>query len=155
MHRSARHIFHIYHPAVALTYMLSALVFAMLTYQPVYIAISLFAGSAYSIYLNGFYRFRKTLGYAAVLFVTVAVINPLFNHAGATALFYFLDNPVTLQAAAFGAASGGMLASVLIWFSCWQKLITNDKFLYLFGRGLPTARADALDDRPAGAGNAV
>jgi energy-coupling factor transport system permease protein len=32
-----------------------------------------------------------------------------------------------------------MLMSVFVWFQCYQALITNDKFMYLFGRIAPTS----------------
>ncbi len=67
----------------------------------------------------------------------IAIANPLFNHRGSTALFYIGLNPVTLEALLYGVCSAGMLISVFIWFRCYLSLMTNDKFLYLFGRIAP------------------
>lgn len=133
-----RHIFHLYHPAVNFTYMAAVLVFTMLTLHPVGIVLSFVLGSAYSIYLNGWAVYKRTLRYSLVLWAVIAVVNPLFNHNGITVLFYLFDNPVTVEVCLYGLASGGMLASVLVWFSCYNTLISNEKFLHMFGKALPT-----------------
>lgn len=133
-----KHIFHIYHPVVVFVYILSVLVLCMVTLNPVLVAVSFLLGSVYSIYLNGMEKYLKTLRYTLFLFLVIALMNPLFNHKGMTILFYLFDNPITLEAVAYGVASGGMLASVLVWFTCYNALITNDKFLFLFGKILPT-----------------
>lgn len=67
-----------------------------------------------------------------------AILNPIFNHKGLTVLFYLKRNPVTLESVAYGAASGVMLGSVLLIFSCFNRIITDDKILYLFGRIIPS-----------------
>ena len=139
MKGSSRHIFNIYHPAVNMLYISAALLFLMLSFHPVYLGISLMCGSIYSIYLNGFDSFKRTFLFTFIIFTFVAVINPLFNHQGTTLLFYALGNPVTLESVAFGIASGCMLASMFIWFTCYNAIMTNEKFLYLFGKPLPAA----------------
>jgi energy-coupling factor transport system permease protein len=69
--------------------------------------------------------------------LAAAIFNPLFNHAGVTMLFYFMDNPITLEAILYGLAAALMIAAVIQWFSCYNTLITSDKFLYLFGAIIP------------------
>lgn len=119
-------------------YIMAALIFSMVTLNPVCIAISFLAASGYSIYLNGAKKYLKTLRFVAVMFFIISIINPLFNHNGVTILFYIFDNPITLEACLFGMASGGMLACIFIWFTCYNVLMTNEKFLHLFGKALPT-----------------
>lgn len=138
MKQKIRHIFHIYHPGVVFLYIAAALVFAMLSFHPVYLGLSIITGSGYAIYLSGWRQFRKTLLYAMFLFLMIALINPIFNQNGATVFFYLFDRVITVESAVFGLASGAMLMSVLIWFNCYRHLISNEKFLYLFGRSFPT-----------------
>ena len=42
-----------------------------------------------------------------------------------------------MESLIYGALSGLMLASILLWFSCYNKIMTSDKFIYLFGRIMP------------------
>ena len=72
------------------------------------------------------------------LFMVVALMNPLFNHYGVTVLFYLYNGtPVTLESVVYGLAMAVMLCEVIIWFQCYNKIMTSDKFIYLFGRVIP------------------
>ncbi len=33
-----------------------------------------------------------------------------------------------------------MLAAVVLWFGCYNEVMTSDKFIYLFGRVIPRSR---------------
>jgi energy-coupling factor transport system permease protein len=72
------------------------------------------------------------------MMLIAAVFNPLFVHEGATIITYFYNgNPLTLESVAYGVASALMLVSVIIWFSCYNAVMTSDKFIYLFGKVIP------------------
>ena len=133
-----RHIFTIYHPSVIFLYLAAVLVCMMFSMQPVYLLISFLAGSMYAVYLGGTRKYFSSLSFLLMMFAVIALLNPLFNHRGLTVLFYLFDEPVTLEAFVYGLCAGLKLLSVFIWFSCYAALMTNDKFLYLFGRILPT-----------------
>ena len=67
-----------------------------------------------------------------------ALVNPAFNHEGATILTYLPSgNPLTLESMLYGVAAAVMLASVVLWFSSYNEVMTSDKFVYLFGRVIP------------------
>lgn len=72
------------------------------------------------------------------MFLLIALANPLFNHRGKTVLFYLRDNPVTLEAVTYGLCMAASLVAVALWFSCYSKVMTSDKFLYLFAGFAPT-----------------
>ena len=72
------------------------------------------------------------------MMLLAAILNPAFNHEGVTILAYTPnDNPVTLESLIYGVASAAMLVSVVQWFSCYNEVMTSDKFVYLFGRIIP------------------
>ena len=96
------------------------------------------SGFIYYIYLKGKKAFKTALWLMIPVFLISALVNPLFNHEGVTLLFYFrTGNPLTLESIVYGLASGVMLVSVLNWFSCYQVIMTSDKFIYLFGKLIP------------------
>ena len=67
-----------------------------------------------------------------------ALVNLAFNHEGATILAYLPSgNPLTLESIAYGFAAAAMLAAVVLWFSCWNTVMTSDKLMHLFGRVVP------------------
>lgn len=106
--------------------------------HPVSLIISLIGAVSYSIYLNGKKALRFQLGFLLPMMLMAAVVNPAFNHEGATILTYLpTGNPLTLESMVYGLAAAMMMASVVIWFSCYNAVMTSDKFVYLFGRIIP------------------
>lgn len=128
-----------YHPMVNFLYFTLVLGFSMFFMHPVFLGISLLCAVCYSIYLNGRRALRFQAVYLLPLLLLTAVMNPVFNHEGITVLTYFRDgNPLTLESVLYGAAAAVMLVTVICWFACFNKIITSDKLIYLFGRILPS-----------------
>jgi len=127
-----------YHPIINFLYFGFVFVFSMFFMHPACLAVSLFCAFAYSIFLNGRRAVRFNFLYMLPLMAVTALINPAFNHEGATILTYLPGgNPLTLESMAYGIAAAAMLISVICWFSCYNAVMTSDKFVYLFGRVIP------------------
>ncbi len=130
--------FKTYHPLVNLIYFVLVIGFSMFFMHPVCLCMSLACALLYSSMLKG-KRALKSLLYMIPLLVITALINPLFSHGGATVIAYFPGgNPLTLESVIYGLASAVMIASVISWFSCYNQVMTSDKFIYLFGRIIPS-----------------
>ena len=131
--------FSTYHPMINFFYFVFVIGASMFLIHPVFLGISFCSGMAYSVLLNGWKRVLKEgLVFMMPLFIFVALINPLFNHYGVTILFYLHNgNPVTLESIVYGLVMAVMLCEVIIWFQCYNKIMTSDKFIYLFGRIIP------------------
>ena len=133
-----RDAFSSYHPIINFLYFVLVLVFTMFFMHPVSLAISLLSALAYSVCLNGTKAVRFSLTAILPMMLIAAVVNPIFNHEGATILTYLPSgNPLTLESMVYGVASAFMLAGVITWFSCYSAVMTSDKFVYLFGRIIP------------------
>lgn len=127
-----------YHPAVSFLYFTLVIVFSMFFTHPVCLAIALAGALAYGIYLSRKKATRFHLLYLLPLLIFTACLNPIFNHAGGTILSYLPDgNPLTLESIAYGAVAAAMLITVIAWFSCYNAVMSTDKFVYLFGRLIP------------------
>lgn len=110
----------------------------MFLVHPVSLIISLGASLAYAVYLNGGRAVRFSLLVMLPMMAVAALVNPAFNHEGATLLAYLPSgNPLTLESILYGLAAAAMLAAVVTWFSCYTAVMTSDKFVYLFGRVIP------------------
>lgn len=132
------HSFSHYHPVVNFTYFALVLICAMFFMHPVCLSVSLMCSFAYSVQLNGKRALKFNLVYMLPLLLVSALLNPAFNHEGITVLAYLPDgNPLTLESVAYGIAAACMIVSVISWFSCYNAVMTSDKFLYLFGRIIP------------------
>lgn len=128
-----------FHPVNNFLYFGLVLLFSMFFMHPACLAISLAGALAYMIYLDGRKGLRFALTLVMPMMLMAALINPAFNHEGATLLAYLPGgNPLTLESMVYGAAAASMLAAVAVWFSCYSRVMTSDKFVYLFGRIIPS-----------------
>ena len=124
------------HPAVNFLFFLGVILSAVLIQHPAYVLAGAVAGGIYYLCLNG----RKGVKFIALLlplFVVVAAINPLFNTQGQRVLCYVFGRPYTYEALLYGAALSGMIVVMLLWFGCYNKVLTGDKFTSLFGNLIP------------------
>lgn len=121
-----------YNPFVHLVYFVSCSAIVMFFLQPVTVVLSLLG--ALSLF---FVRRRLAEGrshlYSLALFLVMALLNPLFNHNGATVLLLINHNPITLEAVFYGIFAAAMLLAVLYWFRTFSQIMSSDKLLYLFG----------------------
>lgn len=86
---------------------------------------------------NGIYKKQMTgkeRGGMLVFFLVLCMINPLFQHSGATVLFYIRREPVTLEALFYGINMSGVIVVSLLWFRQLSKIFHEDQVLYLIGR---------------------
>ena len=125
------------HPIVNFTYFFAVLGFTMFFMHPTALVISLISGFTYSVILNG--KRAMHLLYLLPIIIFTALVNPLFNHEGLTVLAYLPDgNPLTLESVIYGISAATVLASMICHFSCFNSIITSDKFIYLFGKTAPS-----------------
>lgn len=122
-----------------MTYFVLVIMFGMYFMHPLCLGISFTGGFIYSLYLNGKKAVKFNLKYMLPMLLITALINPAFNHEGASILLYLHNgNPLTLESIIYGIAAATMLISVVLWFSCYNQVMTSDKFIYLFGRIIPS-----------------
>lgn len=127
-----------YHPLVNFLYFALVLIGSMVLMHPAALLLSLAGSFAWSVYLGGKETLRFHLLGMLPMLLLMALINPAFNHEGGTILAYLPSgNPLTLESMLYGVAAAAMLVSVIFWFSCYNRVITSDKFVYLFGRVIP------------------
>ena len=128
------------HPILNFFYFAVVLGFTMFIQHPVYLAVSFVAATAYSMWLNGVGKVLK-INFLLTIpsLLIVALLNPMLNHYGVTPLLYIESNGnwVTLEALVYGIVLGCVLFIMILWFSCYNQIMTSDKFIYLFGRIIP------------------
>lgn len=134
-----RDAFSSYHPLVNFLYFTFVFAFSMVFMHPVCLGISLICAFIYSISLKGKRAVKFNFAFLLPMMLATAIINPAFNHEGATILTYLhTGNPLTLESIAYGIGASAMLAAMVCWFSCYNEVVTSDKFIYLFGRIIPS-----------------
>jgi energy-coupling factor transport system permease protein len=86
---------------------------------------------------DGGKRLKESIKYYIFLGFLIVLVNPFISHRGRTILFYFFDNPVTLEAVIYGIVMMMSLLTVLIAFVSYNLVITPDKFMFLFSSIFP------------------
>lgn len=127
-----------YHPLVNFAYFACVLLFTMFLRHPLTLLLSFLGAFCYLAELQGLRAAARSLAALTPVVLLSAVLNPAFNHAGATILTYLpTGNPLTLESILYGLVAAVMLAAAILWFLCYTAVMTSDKFIYLFGRVIP------------------
>lgn len=88
---------------------------------------------------QGCAAFAKTLLCLVPFVLLMSLINALFNHAGVTPILYLSNgNAITKEALTFGFFASVMFCAVILWFDCFNVIMTSDRLLLLFGRLSPS-----------------
>lgn len=127
------------HPTVLFTYYLILLVFGMTLTHPIFVVTSVVLTALSYIAVGKRKAVRTLITLALPLSVLSAVINPLFSHAGQTVLAYFPSgNALTLESILYGLDAAGSFFTALTACFCVSAVMTDDKWICLFGRFAPS-----------------
>ena len=87
-------------------YFALVLLFSMCLMHPVSLCISLAGAVSYQVLLNGRKGLRFSLVFMLPMMLFAALVNPVFNHEGATILTYLPSgNPLTAESIWYGLAA--------------------------------------------------
>ena len=126
-----------YHPLVNFIYFTLVIIFSMMFNNPIFLIISIIASFGYSVILNGLKAVKFNLYFLLPMFLMIIIINPLFSHEGMTILFYLDNKPITFESIIYGVVTATMLVTMVMWFSCYNKVITSEKLIYIFSKTIP------------------
>ena len=124
------------HPAVNFLFFVGAIGMSVVIQHPAYLLAGVITGVIYYLLLNGKKGWKTIVGLLP-MFAILTAVNPLFNTLGATKLFDIFGRPYTLEALYYGGALASMFVIMMLWFGCYNKVLTSDKFTSLFGNMIP------------------
>ena len=126
------------YPAIAFGFFAAALLMTVLANHPAFQAVGL-AGAIVSYLSFAGRAGLRPLAAMALAFCVLTLVNPLFIPQGETVLFTYLgQRPYTLQGLAMGASTAAMLVGALLWFGCFNRVLTSEKLTFLFGKLAPS-----------------
>ena len=125
------------HPVTNFLFFVGAICFGVLFQHPAYLLAAILCAGIYYLLLQG-HKALKRVALMLPLFILVAAINPIFNTQGSHILFSLFGRPYTLEALLYGFAVGAILIITLLWFGCYNHVMTEDKFTVLFGNLAPS-----------------
>ena len=119
-------------PIAVTLWFFSVIGIAMFSGHPLVMSISLAGAILFFIVRNGLRHGRSHL-FFLILFIVLALANPIISHNGATVLFVLNNAPVTLEALLYGINSAAMIVGVLYWFRSFTQIMTSEKVLRIAG----------------------
>ena len=127
------------HPTVCFVYFAAFAVLAVTFNHPVCVLLSFLGSAAYLVLTDRAHGVRFLTHAVLPLYVLASLANPLFSHAGITVLAYFPNgNPLTLESVYYGLDAAGILVAMLCIGSCISKTMTEEKWICVCGRVLPS-----------------
>ena len=127
-----------YHPFINFVYFTLVIGFSLALTHPLAQGIAFLCATVYCVSITGRKSILFLLKFCLPMVLLTAFINPAFNHEGTTIILYFSNgNPLTLESILYGFSAGGMLVTILLWFTSFNRVMTSDKFIYLFGKVIP------------------
>lgn len=127
-----------WHPINSIIFFIIVLFYTMYATNLVITGISLLSSLIAFLLLHRGEKKRKILLFYLFVGIIIIVTNPLFGQNGETILFNIGKYKYTLESLIYGGYASMMIISILLWFGCYNKIITADKFLYLFGKVAPS-----------------
>lgn len=127
-----------WHPINSIIFFIIVLFSTMYATNLVITGISLLSSLTTFLLLHRGEKKGKYLLFYLIIGIIIIVTNPLFGQNGETVLFNIGKYKYTLESLVYGGYASMMIVSILLWFSCYNKIITADKFLYLFGKVAPS-----------------
>jgi len=126
----------LFHPLPLITYFISVGLITMFTMNPFLLAVSLLGSMAFFAFIAG-KEALKSLAFYIPMFLIISITNPLFNHKGATPLLFLNGNAITAEAVIYGIALAAEITAVMLWCTCYNRVVTSDKLIHLIGRAVP------------------
>lgn len=124
------------HPAVNFLFFVDAIGCSVVIQHPAYLLAGACCGTIYYFLLNGRKGWKMIL-WLLPMFLILTAVNPLFNTYGVHILFSVFGRPYTLEALLYGAAIASVFVVMMLWFGCYNAVMTSDKFTSLFGNLIP------------------
>ncbi len=126
-----------YNPKVTFLFFILIIVFTLSFFNPFTLSVSLICAILYKFKLDGKKTFSYLMKFIFPLIILVCVFNFIFVHYGATVLFTVNDTVFTFESLFYGLCQGIMFAGVIVWFSCYNAVVTSERFLSVFGKFAP------------------
>ncbi|QFT87748.1 Energy-coupling factor transporter transmembrane protein EcfT [Bacillus sp. THAF10] len=130
-------VIHSTHPFINLLYYICVGILFMLFLHPIFLLTSIILLSFLTILQGNQAVWRKFMPYYLVMGLIVVLMNPIFVRRGSHILFYFRNNPVTLEAIVYGVVMALLLVNILILFLSFTHVLHGRKFIFLFSKIWP------------------
>ncbi len=127
-----------FHPIINIAFFLTAVVSTMMFFDVYFVPLSFLAAFSYGLFIGGKKFIKMVLIFVLPVVILSTAFNMYLNQTGDTIIFQYKYTIITMEAALYGLVSGLAFGSILMWFYSYNAVVTSDKFLFVFGKIMPT-----------------
>ncbi len=121
------------HPVSSFAFFLAAIFVTLFKLNPAVLLTSLFCAAALDLKLRKKKAAKGIFAFLLPTAVLITLFNLFFAHYGVTVLFTLKSgNNVTLEALVCGAVYALRTVCAVIWLFCFNEIVTEEKFIFLF-----------------------
>lgn len=122
------------HPLAQVIYYLACLTFTLMFNNPIYLVSILLTVILLGLMYEQPKVIIKSLKFYLIVSVFIVLINVISIRRGRNILFYVFGKEITLEALLYGIIMAISLMSVFLIFTSFNKIITQDRFLFVFSK---------------------
>lgn len=125
-----------FHPVTDLLWFCGILIFTLFVRHPLFSLCSLGIALLFNLVLRNVQALKMSL-FAIPVFILLSTLNPIVSPWGQTVLFTIFGKPFTKEAFFYGLNTGLTFVVMIEWFCCFNRVMTSEKFTYLFAHIFP------------------
>lgn len=122
-----------FHPLISFSFFVGVITATIIFTNSFTVVISFICAFLYSLKLKGINAVKTAVKFVLPIVIFAALFNMLFSHYGKITLFSVKEINFTAEAFLAGLFAGIMTGAVIMWFMCYNEIVTSNKVLYLFG----------------------
>lgn len=126
-----------FHPFVNFYYYIGLFLFSLMFLHPFFLMTILLSIILLHLFHDRGKKLKRSLPFFLSISVILFVVNPLISHRGEHIWFYIGGQPITFEAILYGFNSMLSLLVIMVAFLSYNRVITSDKFLFLFASFFP------------------
>ncbi|MDR1806039.1 MAG: energy-coupling factor transporter transmembrane protein EcfT [Clostridium sp.] len=125
------------HPALALAYYACCVAAAFIFFSPIAIGLNLAAAASSALFLLGGKALLRRCAALLPFALLAALLNAAVNRQGQSIVFELWGFSLSYESLAYSLCASGMLLAVMLWFACWNAVVSSDKLIAIFGKAAP------------------
>lgn len=122
-----------FHPLISFSFFMGVIAVTILYSNSFSVFASFLCAFLYYARLKGKTAVKTLFKFVIPMAVFAGVFNFLFSHYGESIIFSVKDMRFTAESLLSGLFTGIMIGAVIMWFNCYNEIVTSDKFMALFG----------------------
>lgn len=126
-----------FNPLISFSFFMGVIALSIVFTNSFSIVFSFLFAFCYYFKLSGKNALKMLVKFVFPVVIFAGIFNMFFAHYGKTVIFGVKEINFTLECLIAGLFTGLMIGAVIMWFFCYNEVVTSEKFLAVFGSAVP------------------